>query len=107
MPREEGLELDNDWNPMPVEIMISTFGESGTEDIRMYLPSEFREKLDDIPDYLCISKEVGWMTCVVFVKENLECIMKFLYQDRMINKEFRWFLNQNISENLKLVSFWD
>lgn len=104
---EEGLEVYNGWNTMPVELMISTRGDSGAEDIKVYLPREFRGRLDDVPDYLCISKEVGWMTCVVFAKENLECIMKFLYQDRMIIKEFRWFLKQSISENLEMIGFWD
>ncbi len=106
---DDGFANYNDYNPMPVEIILSVFREQEEKISRPYinLPSKYRAELDNLPDEYCISKECGYMTVVIISNENISNALAFLFGKDEIHADIQRFITENKAEAYRLTGFWD
>lgn len=103
---------DNDYNPTPVEVFINVYNEDKTPKehiciLRKELPRKARERMDILPDELCLSKKIGWESRVLIEKDNLPAVICFLLEVESMGEKFSDLLKQTYSNKLEIIGYWD
>lgn len=100
-------ELPDDYSPTPVELLIKE-PTRGDEPARQ-LPggSAERRRLDEVPDYLLLAKEVsfgGWQTTLRLRRRSLDRVYELVYRSERSGLPC---LDGNPEDEIELIGYWD